>query len=221
MLPKHDGTFFLTSTYRQHWWKRAKGERNVSYCWFSFFVIHRQMASQQQIGHSWKLILRKAQQMAREESIRKRRKMVVKMVKPFLTWGYSRPFLQLTLGHVNTLILKARAGNLLSLIVSGTMILGWIWRDCHHQYVSWSYQVRLLHTKFLNSTFLILTDQQSNSMMVEEYESDTETIEDWEEWNTNLLNYFIFKINIVDGIDVTKINISWASWSCCFSNMFL
>ena len=162
MLPKHDGTFFLTSTYRQHWWKRAKGERNVSYCWFSFFVIHRQIASQQQIGHSWKLILRKAQQMAREESIRKRRKMVVKMVKPFLRWGYSRPFLQLTLVHVGLLlILKARAGNLLSLIVSGTMILGWIWRDCHHQYVSWSYQVRLLHTKFLNSTFLILTDQQS------------------------------------------------------------
>ena len=115
MLPKHDGTFFLTSTYRQHWWKRAKGERNVSYCWFSFFVIHRPIASQQQIGHSWKLILRKAQQMAREESIRKRRKMVVKMVKPFLRW---------------------------------------IWRDCHHQYVSWSYQVRLLHTKFLNSTFV-------------------------------------------------------------------
>ena len=28
--------------------------------------------------------------------------------------------------HVNTLILKARAGNLVSLIVSGTMILGWI-----------------------------------------------------------------------------------------------
>ena len=55
--------------------------------------------------------------------------------------------------------------------------------------------------------------------MVEEYESDTETIEDWEEWNTNLLNFFIFKINIVDGIDVTKINISWASWSCCFSHV--
>ena len=28
----------------------------------------------------------------RPESIRKRRKMVVKMVKPFLRWGYSRPF---------------------------------------------------------------------------------------------------------------------------------
>ena len=45
--------------------------------------------------------------------------------------------------------------------------------------------------------------------MVEEYDSDRETIEDWEEWNTNLLNFFIFKINIVDGINVTKINIAW------------
>ena len=100
--------------------------------------------------------------------------------------------------------------------------LFWIWRDYHHQYVSWSYQVRLLHTKFLNSTFLILTDQQSIPRWLknEEYESDTETIEDWEEWNTNLLNFFIFKINIVDGIDVTKINISWASWSCCFQTCF-
>ena len=133
MLPKHDGTFFLTSTYQQHCWKRAKGERNVSYCRFSFFVIHWQIASHQQIGHSWKLILRKAQQTAREESIRKRRKMVVKMVKPFLRLGYSRPF-QLTLVHVRPrplIILQARAGNLLSLIVSGTMILGLIWRDCY------------------------------------------------------------------------------------------
>ena len=89
--------------------------------------------SHQQIGHSWKLILRKAQQTAREESIRKRRKMVVKMVKPFLRLGYSRPF-QLTLVHVRPrplIILQARAGNLLSLIVLGTMILGLIWRDCY------------------------------------------------------------------------------------------
>ena len=69
MLPKHDGTFFLTSTYRQYWWKRAKGERNVSYCWFSFFVLS------------------------------------VKMVKPFLRWGYSWPFLQLTLVHVMLLLI--------------------------------------------------------------------------------------------------------------------
>ena len=133
MLPKHDGTFFLTSTYRQHWWKRAKGERNVSYCWFSFFVIHRQIASQQQIWHSWKLILRKAQQMAR-----------------------------------------ASAGNLLSLIVSGTMILGWEWRDCHHQ-------IRLLELsgetpshKFFEFNLLNPYRSAVHSTMVEEYDTVTQ-----------------------------------------------
>ena len=89
MRLKHDGTFFLTSTWQRHCWKRVRGERNVSYWRLSFFVIHRQIASQQRIGDSWKLILRKAQQTAREDSIRKRREMVVKIVMPFLRWGYS------------------------------------------------------------------------------------------------------------------------------------
>ena len=45
---------------------------------------------------------------------------------PKMRKGYSlRPF-QLTLVHVGPLILQARAGNLLSLIVSGTMTLGLI-----------------------------------------------------------------------------------------------
>ena len=166
MRLKHDGTFFLTSTWQRHCWKRAGGERNVSYWRLSFFVIHRQIASQQQIGHSWKLILRKAQQTAREDSIRKRREMVVKMVKPFLRLGYSRPF-QLTLVHVGPLILQARAGNLLSLIVLGTMILGLIWRDCRYQYTrSWaSLALELSGETSSHNIFefniLILTDQQS------------------------------------------------------------
>ena len=150
MRPKHDGTFFLTWT-SQWVVKRVRGERNVRYWRYSFFVIHRQIASWQQIRHLWK-----AQQMAREESIRKRREMVVKMVKPFLSWGYSQPLL-LKLVHVWPLILQARAGNLLSLIVLGTMIrfwagldMTWLLSPIHQQElgVYWRYQVRFLYTIF-------------------------------------------------------------------------
>ena len=125
--------------------------------------------------------------------------MVVKMVIPFLRLGYSRPF-QLTLVHVGPLILQVRAGNLLSIIVSGTMILGLIWRDCRYQYTrSWASLALELSGETSSHNifeFNIFNPYRSavHSTMVEEYDSDRETIEDWEEWNTNLLNFIFSRL---------------------------